>query len=187
MVFLLWIFVLKVISIITQKSRIMETKKKILLVDDDIDVLSVVETILENEGYEVITALNKEEGLEKARSLKPDLAILDVMMTTQFEGFELAETLIKNDEFRNMPVMMQTSIEIFEANNDDVMRFARYYRENMASKEMDILLVQDYKSKKAGVDYKDTEGNIHWLSVDGFIRKPVNAKSLIENIERVLN
>jgi len=165
----------------------MNTKKKILLVDDDVDILSVVETILENEGYEVVTACNKEEGLEKARSNKPDLAILDVMMTTHFEGFELAETLVKGDDFRNMPVMMQTSIEIFEANNDDVMKFARYYRENMTGKEMDILLVQDYESRKAGVDYKDTDGRIHWLSVDGFIRKPVNAKTLIESINRVLN
>jgi CheY-like chemotaxis protein len=165
----------------------MEAKKKILLVDDDIDVISVVETILENEGYEVITATSKEEGLKKANELKPDLAILDVMMTTQFEGFELAETFVKGESFRHMPVMMQTSIEIFEANNDDVMKFARYYRENMAGKEMDILLVQDYKSRKAGVDYRDTEGNIHWLSVDGFIRKPVNAKTLIESIQRVMN
>ncbi len=165
----------------------MEAKKKILLVDDDVDVIAVVETILENEGYEVITAFNKTEGLEKANTQNPDLAILDVMMTTQFEGFELAETLVKGEKFSNMPVMMQTSIEIFEANNDDVMKFARYYRENMASKEMDVLLVQDYESKKAGVDYRDTDGNIHWLSVDGFIRKPVNAKTLIESINRVLN
>ena len=165
----------------------MESKKKILLVDDDIDVISVVETILENEGYEVITATNKEDGLKKADEHKPDLAILDVMMTTQFEGFELAETFVKGKAFRNMPVMMQTSIEIFEANNDDVMKFARYYRENMTGKDMDILLVQDYKSKKAGVDYRDTEGNIHWLSVDGFIRKPVNAKTLIGSIQRVIS
>ena len=165
----------------------MESKKKVLLVDDDIDVISVVETILENEGYEVITATNKEDGLAKAKYEKPDLAILDVMMTTQFEGFELAETFVKGEDFKRMPVMMQTSIEIFEANDDNVMKFARYYRENMAGKEMDILLVQDYESKKAGVDYRDTEGNIHWLSVDGFIRKPVNAKTLIESIKRVLN
>ena len=165
----------------------METKKKILLVDDDIDVISVVETILENEGYEVITANNKEEGLAKANEQKPDLAILDVMMTTQFEGFELAETFVKGNNFRNMPVMMQTSIEILEANNDDVMKVARNYRDNMVGNEADVLLVQDYDSKKAGVDYKDNEGEIHWLSVDGFIRKPVNAKTLIESIKRVIN
>ncbi|MBN2236426.1 MAG: response regulator [Bacteroidales bacterium] len=164
----------------------MKTTKKILLVDDDVDVISVVETILENEGYQVITACNKEEGIEKARTEKPDLAILDVMMTNQFDGFELAETLVKGKEFKNMPVMMQTSIEIFEADDDDVVKFAHYYRQNMSSKELDVLLIQDYAAQKAGVDYKDSNGKIHWLSVDGFIRKPVSAKTLISSIKRVL-
>lgn len=164
----------------------METKKKILLVDDDPDIISVVETILENEGYEVISAFNKNEGLQKARDLKPDLAIVDVMMSTPHEGFELAGELTREKGANRLPVMMQTSIEVFEANNDDVMKFARYYRENMGGKEMDVLLVQDYESKKAGVDYVDTNGNPHWLSVDGFIRKPVNAARLISSIRRVL-
>lgn len=164
----------------------MENKQKILLVDDDVDVVAVVETILQNEGYEVITACNKKEGLEKASGEKPDLAIIDVMMTTQFEGFELAETFLGSAEYKKMPVLMQTSIEIFEANNEDVMQFARYYRQNMAGKEIEVLLVQDYESKKAGVDYRDSEGGIHWLSVDGFIRKPVNAKTLLESVKRVM-
>jgi len=164
----------------------METKKKILLVDDDIDVIAVVETILENEGYEVISACNKTEGLEKANRENPDLAIVDVMMTTQFEGFELAEALLNGSLFKRIPVLMQTSIEVFESNDDDVMKFARYCRENMSGNEMEVLLIQDYKSNKAGVDYRDTDGKIHWLSVNGFIRKPVNAKTLITNIQRVL-
>jgi CheY-like chemotaxis protein len=164
----------------------METKKKILLVDDDIDVITVVETILENEGYNVVTAFNKEEGLKMAKKENPDLAIIDVMMTTQFEGFELAEKFVKSEEFKNMPVMMQTSIEVFESNDDDVMRYARYYRENMKGKEMNVLLIQDYKSNNAGVDYRDTEGKIHWLPVNGFIKKPVNAKILLQNVQRVM-
>jgi len=106
----------------------MEAAKKILLVDDDVDVIAVVETILENEGYQVITACNKEEAISKAKAEKPNLAILDVMMTSHYEGFELAEAFVKNEEFKNMPVMMQTSIEIFEADDDDVVKFARYYR-----------------------------------------------------------
>lgn len=165
----------------------METTKKILLVDDDIDVVAVVETILNNEGYVVITACNQVEGLEKARAEKPDLAIVDVMMTTQFEGFELAEAFLKSEEFKGMPVMMQTSIEIFESTDDDVMKFARYYRQNMVGKEMDVLLFQDYESNKSGIDYKDNKGKNHWLYVDGFIRKPVSAHTLLSSIQRVLN
>ena len=165
----------------------METRKKILLVDDDVDVISIVETILENEGFEVVTACNKTDGLEKARSEKPDLAVVDVMMTTYFEGFELAEALINDSQFKGMPVLLQTSIEIFESNDDDVMKFARYYRDSNTGKEMDVLLVQDFRSNKAGVDYRDSKGKIHWLPVNGFIRKPVNAKTLLEKVKRLLN
>jgi CheY-like chemotaxis protein len=165
----------------------MKTKKRILLVDDDIDILSVVETVLENEGHEVMTALNKEEGMAKAKARKPDLAILDVMMTTQFEGFELAEAFIHDEEFRGMYVLIQTSLEIFESNDDDVMKLARHYRETRVGKEMDVLLVQDYRSGKAGIDYRDAEGGIHWLPVHGFIRKPVTALTLISSIERLFD
>lgn len=165
----------------------MENKKRILLVDDDIDVIAVVETILENEGFDVITAVNKTEGLKKVTAEKPDLAIIDVMMTTQYEGFELAEEFINNPESRNIPVMIQTSIEIFESNDDNVMKFARDYREKATGNEMDVLFVQDYSSKKAGIDYRDERGKIHWLPVDGFIRKPVNPKTLISSVRRVLN
>jgi CheY-like chemotaxis protein len=171
----------------TQKQTLMETKKKILLVDDDVDIISVVETILENEGYNVITACNKKEGLAKAKSEQPDLAIVDVMMTTYYEGFELAETLKNDSELKRMPVLLQTSIEVFESNDDDVMKFARDYREKTGGREMDVLLVQDYSSNKAGVDYRDNENRIHWISVNGFIRKPVNAKTLLEKIRRLLN
>lgn len=165
----------------------MKTSKKILLVDDDIDILDVVETVLVNEGYQVITACNKEEGIEKAKAEKPDLAIVDVMMTTHYEGFELAEALLKGAEFRHMPVLMHTSIEVFESTDDDVVKFARYYRQNSTGKEMDVLLIQDYGSGNAGIDYRDEQGKSHWLSVSGFIHKPANAQSLISSIQRVLN
>lgn len=58
----------------------MDTKKKILIVDDDIDIITVVRTILTSVGYEVIEANDKIEGIRKVKSEKPDLAILDVMM-----------------------------------------------------------------------------------------------------------
>ena len=165
----------------------MEAKKRILLVDDDVDIIAVLETILENEGFEVITAWNKHEGLEKAKTVKPDIAIIDVMMTTHYEGFELAEELVRSAEFRKMPVMIQTSIEIFESNDDDIMKFARKYREDNIGNELDVLLVQDYSSAKAGIDYRDDEGKYHWIPISGFIRKPVNAKTLLTYLKNVLN
>ncbi len=164
----------------------MKTSKKILIVDDDIDILTVVKTILENEGHQIIVAQSKNEAIKIAKAEKPDLAICDVMMSTHYEGFELAEALTKTDDFNNMPVLMQTSIEVFSSNNNDAMNFARQYREKVDSKDLEVLLVEDQKTKKAGIDYRTENGQIKWLPVDGFIRKPVKAKTLIESVERVL-
>jgi CheY-like chemotaxis protein len=98
----------------------METNKKILIVDDDIDVITAIETILTKEGYEVHSAMNKKEGIEMLRSIKPNLAILDVMMTTQFEGFELAEYILNNPEFKDIPFLMQSSIDILMTSNASI-------------------------------------------------------------------
>ena len=56
------------------------SKTKILLIDDEVDFLCIVKEKLELEGYEVITAKDGEEGLNKAQSLRPDLIICDIMM-----------------------------------------------------------------------------------------------------------
>ncbi len=158
----------------------MKTKKRILVVDDDIDVLSVAETILENEEYEIFTALNKEDGLKIARSVRPDLAILDVIMDEPFSGFELAEALLKDKEFKGIRVIMQTSLRIFEATDDEMMKLARYYRQKQGEKELDVLMMMDYRTGKAGIDYRDASGNFHWLELDGIIKKPLTAVSLIQ-------
>ncbi|MEA2042939.1 MAG: response regulator [Bacteroidota bacterium] len=163
----------------------MTNNKKILLVDDDIDVITITQTILKHEGYEIITASNKKEGLEKAITEKPDLALLDVMMNTEFEGFELAE-LIKESSETDAAVLMQTSINILEANDTDVAGLAREYRNKMQNKDLDVILIQDPKSGNAGVDYINEGGNKVWLTVDGFIKKPVNSKVLLPAVKKLL-
>lgn len=87
-------------------------KTKILIVDDDVDYTLSLQAILENQQYDVITAVNKTEGMEKAKLVKPDLVILDVMMDTTQEGFEMSRELRKVPEFKNLPVIMLTSIDI---------------------------------------------------------------------------
>lgn len=83
-------------------------KKKILLVDDDPDLVSAFEAILYNKGYEVITAINKNEGIEKLREKDPDLAILDVMMEEEHDGFEMAREIKKTNP--ELPIIMLTGI-----------------------------------------------------------------------------
>ena len=86
----------------------MEKKAKILLVDDDPDLINATRTILESNLYEVIVAQEGEEGLRKAREEKPDLIILDVIMPVK-DGFTAAEQLKSDPELAKIPVVMLTS------------------------------------------------------------------------------
>ena len=82
----------------------------ILIVDDDPEMLDSTESILTTKGYNVITALNGEDGFLKAKKEKPNLMLLDVMMTHDTEGFEIARKLRSDDATRSMPVIIMTGI-----------------------------------------------------------------------------
>ncbi|MHC4104674.1 MAG: response regulator [Planctomycetota bacterium] len=84
---------------------------KILIVDDDVDLTKAMQTILESQDYTVLAAADREEGMEKVRADKPDLAILDVMMSTWEDGFEMARELKKDPELKNMPILILTSVK----------------------------------------------------------------------------
>lgn len=84
---------------------------KILIIDDDQDLTSALQAVLESNQYAVSIAANKTEGMEKIESVKPDLIILDVMMETWQDGFELARELKKNSDYKDMPILMLTGIE----------------------------------------------------------------------------
>lgn len=95
----------------------MERKKKILAVDDEKTIVRLVQVNLEREGYEVVTAYDGREALEKVESEKPDLIVLDVMMP-YMDGFEVLQQLKKNPETRDIPVIMLTA----KAQDADVFR-----------------------------------------------------------------
>ena len=86
-------------------------KATILVIDDDEDIRLAVQALLESRDYTVHTAATKEEGLEKFASVKPDLAILDVMMVSWQDGFELARELKKDPDLKNVPILMLTGVE----------------------------------------------------------------------------
>ncbi|HEY2798162.1 MAG TPA: EAL domain-containing protein [Thermoanaerobaculia bacterium] len=81
--------------------------EKILIVDDDEDVLLIVQTILDNSGYSVVLARNGREGVEKAIESSPDLILLDVMMP-ELSGWEVCTTLKSAPETRQIPIAMLT-------------------------------------------------------------------------------
>ena len=89
---------------------------KILIIDDDPDIVTAVQLTLENAGHKVVSAGSGKEGLEKVKSEKPALVILDVMMETHTEGFQLALKLHSPDpaselrQFKDLPILMLTAI-----------------------------------------------------------------------------
>ncbi len=162
----------------------MENTKKILLVDDDEDILLTLKTILTSKGYQVITACNSKEGIEMLRNEKPDLAILDVMMTTPYEGFELARQMLSSDEFKDIPFLIQSSIDILMTSKSSVQEMAREYRKNPDFKDLRVILVKNVVDNTAGIDYMDEQGNSHWFPVKGFVRKPIDAEKILYEIEK---
>jgi len=86
-------------------------KAKILVADDDQDIRDSLQAILEGRQYAVVTAADKTEGMEKIKAEKPDLIILDVMMTTWQDGFEMSRELKKDPQFKDVPILMLTGIK----------------------------------------------------------------------------
>ena len=80
-------------------------KGKILVVDDEIYIVHILDFSLGMEGYEVVTALDGEQALEKARSEKPDLIVLDIMMP-KLDGYETCKRLKADPETKGMPVIL---------------------------------------------------------------------------------
>jgi CheY-like chemotaxis protein len=84
---------------------------KILIVDDDVDLTKAMQIILESSDYTVLAVADREEGMERIRADKPDLAILDVMMSTWEDGFEMARELKKDPACKDIPVLILTAVK----------------------------------------------------------------------------
>ena len=85
-------------------------QKKILIIDDDIDLVEAMRLTLEKAGFEVIDAQDGQKGLEKINDQKPDLVLLDVMMETQDEGFHIAYQIRNNEDTSDLPIIMLTAV-----------------------------------------------------------------------------
>ena len=87
--------------------------KKVLIIDDDPDVVLALRMPLESSGYQVQDAHSQETGLAAVDSFKPDVIILDVMMETHTAGFQLAQKLhgpAAKEEYLHTPILMLTAV-----------------------------------------------------------------------------
>lgn len=81
---------------------------KVLVCDDERHIVRLIQVNLERQGYTVVTAFDGKEGLEKIRSEKPNLVVLDVMMP-YMDGFEVLKSVRREPETENLPVIMLTA------------------------------------------------------------------------------
>jgi CheY-like chemotaxis protein len=136
----------------------MSASAKILIVDDDRDLVAALQLVLESQGYAVVTAYDAPGGLAQAESERPDLILLDVMMPEATEGFHFVWTIRGREEeyFRKVPIIVLTAIH-----QRTELRF--------------------YPDAADGT-YQAGE----FLPVQAFIDKPVDPGELVQRVERQL-
>lgn len=83
---------------------------KILLVDDDVEFCEATKMFLEGQGYDVALAYDGKEGLDKVRSEKPDLVILDVMMP-EMNGYDVCVVMKADPALSKVPVILLTGVD----------------------------------------------------------------------------
>ena len=86
---------------------------RILMIEDDADFLEVITFLLKSAGYQLSTATNGQEGLEKARKDRPDLIVTDLMLP-KLNGYEICTMLKQDVRYRTIPVIMLSATKVEE-------------------------------------------------------------------------
>jgi two-component system, OmpR family, alkaline phosphatase synthesis response regulator PhoP len=84
------------------------SNKKILVVDDEVDLVETVRFPLEMDGYTVLVSYNGEDALQQARKEKPDLILLDIMLP-KLDGYKVCRLLKFDERYKQIPILMMTA------------------------------------------------------------------------------
>jgi len=139
--------------------------KRILIVDDEPDIITFISAVLEEHGYASISANNGLEGLELLRKETPDLVLLDLMMPKK-SGISMFQELRKDPKLSNIPVIVQTGIS--EVTGVDFRNF---------------IYKQPLRDEKKFVE---STGLTKYTIPDGYIEKPIDPDELIKAIKKAL-
>lgn len=137
----------------------MSDKGRILVVDDDRSLVRVAQGVLQKEGFEVLTAFDGLEGLQKAQAEKPDVIILDITMP-KMDGYQVCSRLQQDPNTRQIPVVFLTA--------------KGQGRERTTYRERPIL-----------VGDRDAARGFEAGAMQ-FLTKPVTAKDLVEKVESLV-
>ena len=138
--------------------------KKILIVDDDPDNLSIISLIVEDNGYTSISANNGKEGFDLAKKEKPDLITLDLIMPEQ-SGIMMFQELKKDPDLCDIPVVIISGAS--EITGVDLKNFI-------------------FKQSTGGEKVVETSGMGKYSAPNAFVEKPVNPDELVKIIKDLL-
>ena len=85
-------------------------KAKVVVVDDDREIRDTVQAMLETRGYAALTAGDRDEGMATIRRERPELVILDVMMESWQDGFDMSREIRKDPELKDTRILMLTAV-----------------------------------------------------------------------------
>jgi len=91
--------------------------KKILIIDDDPDFVRSTQAMIKTQDYQTITAPDGKTGIEKAETENPDLILVDIMMETWSAGFKVIDKLRENDNTKDIPMLMISSVDVVGKNS----------------------------------------------------------------------
>ena len=136
----------------------MNSKRCILVVDDNRSVVRIIEVLLQREGFETLTAFDGLEGLQKAREEKPDLIILDIVMP-RMDGYEVCRLLQDDADTASIPILMLTVMGQLDDPTLDDQAIKTHVRERMEGFE---------------------------AGAADFLSKPIKAKELLDRVRTSL-
>jgi two-component system phosphate regulon response regulator PhoB len=151
------------LAVIIERRRKMS--KKILIVDDEPDVITFVSAVMEENGYTTIGASDGVDGLEILRKEKPDLVLLDLMMPKK-SGITMFQELRNDPDMSHIPVVVITGVS--EVTGVDFRNFM--YKQPM----------RDEKK------FVETTGLTRYTIPDGYIEKPIDAVELLKAVKEAL-
>ena len=141
----------------------MSTTKKILIIDDESDARAFLKAILEENGYETMTAADGEEGLEKAQETPPHLILLDLMMPKK-SGVKFLHEIKRDEQLKEVPIVIASAAR--QVTGIDM----KHYLEE-----------QPFKERKEEIKRADLI-----ITPEAYLEKPINPSELVATIKKFI-
>ena len=90
---------------------VLQMAKKVVLIEDDLDIQRIYGSKLESAGYEVLLAIDASQGFTLIKDVSPNIVLLDIMLPGKMNGMDLLKTLKESPDYKNIPVVVLTNLD----------------------------------------------------------------------------